>query len=232
MPRLFCCIALCTVALVGSIGGPVPLRSQDPAIPADRVFLDAVGSHDIVRLAELLNKRSPARIDALMEVAIEQEDPAAVRLLLRYGANPNSGIGGGTQTPLMAAARVGCSEVIDVLLKAGADPNGRAGFSTKVSFPLLEAVRGGHRRATNALLAAKADPNARSGFGHNGLPLEKVGLGTTPLMEAAALGDPIIVELLISHGADPSLLDDIGRRAIDWLEESKRSVEEIRRMLR
>ncbi|HLY58849.1 MAG TPA: ankyrin repeat domain-containing protein, partial [Stellaceae bacterium] len=39
--------------------------------------------------------------------------------------------------------------------------------------------------------------------------------GFTPLMSAAARGDREIAELLLDHGADPYLVDEMGLSAID-----------------
>jgi hypothetical protein len=224
------------VTLTATLAAPQSalVSSQVSQVPAFDELRLAVVDHDAVRLARLLERGRPEAFSmgALVQIAIERDDVAAVRLLLTHGADPNFGLNGVPETPLITAARVGCWEIIDVLLQAGADPNGRAGLGNKVWFPLYYAVLNRHYRATTLLLSAKANANARLGVdsGGRGRYL-KPGEGQTPLMVAAGQCDAQMVESLLNHGADPTLTDENGRRAIDWLRECQDPVERIKTLL-
>ena len=92
------------------------------------------------------------------------------------------------------------TEVADLLLARGADPNAAGPEGT----PALYFAAGlrDHARVT-ALLAAGADPDGRG----------SVGAHCTALMEAAKLGDLELVETLLAAGADPMLEGDGGQTA-------------------
>ena len=109
--------------------------------------------------------------------------------------------------PLAAAATYGCGVVVDELLQANAEVNGKD--STDGSTALLLGTARGHVHVVEKLLRAGADPNLRS----DGL--------TTPLMAAAkgpgasdqSLEDvpasPELVQMLIDAGADLDAQDDM-----------------------
>jgi ankyrin repeat protein len=59
-----------------------------------------------------------------LQVAIENAAAEVVRILLLKGANPNTARESG-ETPLMAAARMGQTEIVKLLLTHHADPNAR-----------------------------------------------------------------------------------------------------------
>jgi ankyrin repeat protein len=60
-------------------------------------------------------------------------------------------------TPLLTAAAAGCSEIVELLIKKGADVNASAGGGVT---PLHVAADHGDERMVDCLLAAGADPNA------------------------------------------------------------------------
>src|SRR5439155_3921146 len=68
------------------------------------------------------NSRSPEGETALMTAA-RTGNPAAVRLLLARGADPNAREGWLGQTALMWAAAENHPAMVELLLGAGADPN-------------------------------------------------------------------------------------------------------------
>jgi ankyrin repeat protein len=113
-----------------------------------------------------------------------------VRFLLRLGAKPNQRLTWGAVdwTPLSLALSERDADVVGVLLDNGADPNARWCSS------LLDLKPDGW----------KADPACTR---ENGM---------TPLMLAASLGDVPDIELLVKHGADPTLKDWNGRTAQDY----------------
>lgn len=115
-------------------------------------------------------------------------DVEAVRSLLRDGADVNAAQGDG-MTALHWAARRGQSELVEVLLYAGAklDAGTRIGRYT----PLHIAAREGRTSVVRVLLEAGADPGVVT-----------TNSGATPLHLAARSGDQEIVKLLIDQGAE------------------------------
>ncbi|MEW6322660.1 MAG: ankyrin repeat domain-containing protein [Acidobacteriota bacterium] len=118
--------------------------------------------------------------------AVMQGDAAAVRAMLKDGADVNAAQGDG-MTALHWAAKRGDAELTRMLLYAGANVKSttRLGAFT----PLILAAEGGHADVIAALLAAGADPNAAT------------TTGTTPLMLSAAAGNARAVTMLIENGA-------------------------------
>lgn len=70
--------------------------------------------------------------------------------------------------------------------------------------PLMAACAAGNLNTARLLLESGANINAQS-------PLN----GTTALIEAASLGDPKIVALLLDKGADPQLKNKNNQTALD-----------------
>jgi uncharacterized protein len=148
-------------------------------------------------------------------------DVAAVRALLRGGADVNAAEGDG-MTALHWAAEHGDQELAKVLLEAGA--NARAETRIGRHTPLHVAAKGGHDRVVRLLVDAKADVSALTTTGAAPLHFaaasgsrEAVTMlldagadvnvrepqwGQTPLMFAAAAGRTEVVTALLARGAD------------------------------
>ena len=129
--------------------------------------------------------------------AIRRADIAILRSLLRRGTPPDVRDGEGT-TPLMYASLHGSAEMVELLLKHGADP--RAANKRGVT-SLLWGAR--DAKKVRLLISHEADPNART------------ELGNTPLMVAA--GSPsgsAAVEQLLTHGADITTRNKRGLTAL------------------
>lgn len=108
--------------------------------------------------------------------------------------------------PLSLAVDTYALEAVEVLLAAGADPDGleyylEFGGSVWAGPPLLTLPS---RAIARALLRAGADPNYADP--HTGL---------TALMSAAASNDPGLVRLLLQYGADPDMRSFDGQTAAD-----------------
>jgi len=106
-------------------------------------------------------------------------------------------------TGLQLAAFFGQPDVVELLLKRGAEVEAVSRNPNIVVQALHSAAAGGHARSVELLLAAGADANARQEGGF------------TPLMSAAQNGDAESLELLLGNGADPTLKDDAGKTAAD-----------------
>ena len=170
-------LAICLVAPVPALGGfaVVELAAGESA---------AVGapSSPVAEMAVRANPDSP------VADAAQRGDLAAVRLLLRDGADVNAAQGDG-MTALHWAAERGSRELAEVLLYAGArvDAGTRIGHYT----PLHLAARAAHGQVVTLLLDAGADPEART-----------TNSGASALHLAAGAGDPSVIAGLVKAGAD------------------------------
>jgi uncharacterized protein len=179
-------------------------HARDP----DAELLDAVREGDTARVAELLqggadpdaaSVRTPHAGKTALMWAAEQQDPALVDLLLRYGAdasasNPNGG------SALMYAAVQGNYAVVERLLAHGADVNGTArnGWSA-----LMLAGAKSHLDVVRLLIGHGADVDATDVH------------GWTPLMRAVEAEDEGLVALLLRKGADAGVRAPAGIDAGD-----------------
>ena len=99
------------------------------------------------------------------------------------------------RTPLVQAARYADTELVITLVTNGVDPNVKEHHLERTALHFMAGR--GENEAVRVLLENGADPNARTG-----------GRWQTPLHWAfRSYGDATSVELLLKHGADPSLLD-------------------------
>ena len=156
-----------------------------------------------------------------------------VRVLLDAGADVDCRTTWGA-TPLQWAARQGGEDVVQLLLERGADPRA-AGDDGATAF--FAAMDSGHLPAARLLLDAGADVDVRSPDVHrtplhlaalrgqaeaaallldNGAEVDAVDeYGMTPVQCAARYGNPEVVEILGTHGADTSGLEvSAGRPAL------------------
>jgi ankyrin repeat protein len=107
--------------------------------------------------------------DSVMTLSVLRRDPEAIKLALAFGGNPNlrrsikrgpSWVSG--YTPLFVAVGHNRPEHARILIKAGADMNGR---TFDGSTALIEAARLGSFEMMYVLLEAGADPRARNNKG-------------------------------------------------------------------
>ena len=120
-----------------------------------------------------------------------QRDPQAIH---RTGAN--------NMLPIQLAADNGHSEVIKLLLQAGADVN--APHEKVQATPLQYAAAAGRLDAVRVLLAAHAKVDAVD------------NQGRTPLMWAASKGQVPVIQELLQHGADANLKAHNGWTALKY----------------
>jgi ankyrin repeat protein len=112
-------------------------------------------------------------------------------------------------TPLGFAVFFGQPEIVNALLKAGANVNAPSRESMKVT-PLASAAAAKQNEIAHLLIAHGANVNARAASGH------------IPLHEAAANGNLELVKLLIECGADINAKTDDGKTPLDLAIEYKR----------
>lgn len=104
--------------------------------------------------------------------------------------------------PLVCAAKYGDLELVETLVKLGADVNSR---DLDLSTPLMEAVLTQKQDIVGYLCKNKADINAQN------------NLGETPLMVACNGGSIKIINGLIESGADIKLTDNNGKNALSYI---------------
>jgi len=109
-------------------------------------------------------------------------------------------------TPVALAAFFGQPAAVKALIAAGADVNAAAKNPLKVA-ALHAAVAGGKLEIVKAVLDAGADANAQQQAGFRAMH------------EAGIKANRALAELLLKHGADPTLPSDDGKNAIDLARE-------------
>lgn len=123
--------------------------------------------------------------------------PAKVDLLIARGANVNARAESGVDVLTIASRYHGNGEVIRALLKARVAAKPAKGVTVKNDMtPLFNAVACGDRFTAKLLIDAGADVEAMTHV-----------LGTirqTPLVAATLRNDALMVELLLSHRANPN----------------------------
>lgn len=136
---------------------------------------------------------------ALIEAA-KRGDREAAEDSLRRGADANAVIE--NWTPLFWAAQEGHTEIVDVLLDAGANVN----FADPGDFtPLKQAIGESHTDTAEHLLLRGADISHRC----------QSDDGCTVLHTAAAYGRLHCIRLLLRYGADPHARNDDGQTPYD-----------------
>jgi hypothetical protein len=149
---------------------------------------------DIKALAE---RQPPFHRDWAKSVTLDVANPPLVPVErdIPVDVHANSRQG---KTPLLDAVRRHRLDVIDALLRAGAEVNAGDGYGTT---PLMMAAGNGDLPALDRLIEAGAAVNAQD------------YQGTTALMFAAGVGEKEAVKRLLAAGADASLRDSENRTA-------------------
>lgn len=232
------CIELATRLL--DQGASVEARDRLGARPLSR----AARSGHLEMVDLLLQRGAPIDARDLagataLYVAAERGQTAVVQRLIDKGADAELKGRSGT-SPLAAAAFAGRNQVVSMLLAHGAD--GRAADDTGKP-PIVYAAASGSLDIVRQLLTQHIDVNARYAneltllmwaSGPDETVAEAQALqvvswlidagariedrddrGRTALMIAAEGNHAEIVQLLLKHGADPSLRDKAGKRAAD-----------------
>jgi len=160
--------------------------------------------------AQLLAWAPPQEGATPQAQAILARQAPVVKLLLANKAEVNfeceayyfQGIKEYRGSPLHFAVLVNTPEIVELLLKSGANPNGQA--SGPGLTPLWAAVVGGQKENTELLLAHQAEPNIADKDGR------------TPLHHAALQGSKELVKLLLAHNAEVNRQDQSGRTPLSY----------------
>jgi hypothetical protein len=139
-----------------------------------------------------------------LQQAIEADAPARLRPLIEAGVSVDQKIGDGHRTTLLGLAiEKNAVNVAKSLIGAGAK------LDKGPSKPLVYATLWNRKEIAQLLLEAGADPNATVSNPDEGVR------GETALMYAIDLPEKIgMVELLLKHGANPSLTNSKGETAL------------------
>jgi ankyrin repeat protein len=154
---------------------------------------DAAMSRNMSAVRSLLQQKADVNVPqrdgtTALHWAVRLDDVPLAELLVRSGARVTATNRFGV-TPLSLACINANAAMIDVLLKAGADPN--APLSELGETPLMMAAKTGNVEAVTVLLRHGAGVNSR-----------ETSRGHTALIWAATEGHSAVVKLLIDNGAD------------------------------
>jgi ankyrin repeat protein len=199
---------------------PPPISSVQPAeAPSQAKAVEPPPKTKTKNLAEAVTVGNVNDVKIFL-----QRDPEAIH---RPGAND--------MLPIQLAADYGHSEVIQLLLQAGADVN--APHVKVQATPLQYAAEAGHLDAVRTLLAANAKVDAVDSQGRtplmwaisngqvpviqellqHGAKVDGVNSqGLTPLMLAASKGQVPVIQELLQHGANANLRTPTGWTALKY----------------
>jgi len=207
-------------------------------------FLKAceTGDVDCVRsYVETSDHRAYLQDDSALNTAVCYDHPDILSILLEAGTDPN--IQGGHVPALHVAAANDNVEAAKILISHGAKIDVRDTVNNDTA--LLYGIRDGKFSVAELLLEAGADPNLtdQRGFApvHIAVARNDANIvqrlldygatinsrtrsdGKTPLMIAAAAGFKEMVEMLLSRGADPSIVDSAGKSPLERAAECHRA---------
>jgi ankyrin repeat protein len=205
-------------------------RTNDPAD-----LIRAIDIGDVTELGRLLKagadpNASPTEWTPLVH-AIRARNRTAVTLLVKAGADLNRG----DVTALAAAAATDDPALVDLLVAAGADPNGRFGPSHGWT-PLMWAALWDSPFGMSALASHGARLNDWNLYPEekykNGPPVGSAQRGRTALMVAASRGHLRSVYRLLELGADPTLRNEDGDTALSMTREYRSPIIKVREILK
>lgn len=197
-------------------------------IDLEEIILSAVESRQKDPLQYLLKRGYRVRncYESLF-IAIKEDDPSTLQLLLELGCDPNSTNDLG-MTPLHQTFIYDRLNLAEMLLENGANPNIKDVF---MKTPLHQATFHGKIDFIKLLLKYGADPNLKDNnenvplfyaVANKRLDIAKILLeygadpnvenlyGISPFIHSLYGSDRAMVDLLLAYGADPDRLDRYG----------------------
>lgn len=221
----------CDVEQVGPVGYMAMLSFNAGRLGLPR---DLPGTGEVVRL--LLRAGAPVEgypgdKEPPLVTAASYGDAAVARALIDAGADVNArsapdsgGVPGGTA--LRHAAVFGMTDVVDVLIEAGAEIESvemAAAAGDVSAWPLERASMQSRIRAL-VMAADHQRLQVIDQLVEAGTPVNEPDAewGRHPLRTAAQHGRPHSVRRLLRHGADPGLRDEHGLTALDLCQPGKR----------
>ncbi|KAL7624786.1 hypothetical protein AAE478_006358 [Parahypoxylon ruwenzoriense] len=172
------------------------------------------------RILEVLLSRGadPKKAPGIMELATSINNIDSVRVLLKAGVDPNAKKDG-IYTPLCSAIRDNHTDIFELLLANGADPN-----VPSAEYPTFKCVTHYRTQYLAPLVAAGADLNSPKGILETAVQCKNIEAlywlldtgkvspndkapktGATPLTTAIRENRADLVDLLLSRGADPNI---------------------------
>lgn len=139
-----------------------------------------------------------------LSMALAAESLKAAEVLMNWPKTDVNTLNSKGESPLMLAAFKGQKDIVERLIKKGADVN-KTGWT-----PLHYAASSGQLAIISLLLEYHAYIDAESPN------------GTTPLMMAAMYGTGEAVDLLVTEGADAQLKNQQGMTALQFAETGER----------
>lgn len=193
-------------------------HGANPNLPGPKHMLwPAAG---LPRILEVLLHRGadPKKAPGIMELATSINHIESVRVLLKAGVDPNSKKDG-IYTPLCSSIRDNRTDIFELLLANGADPN-----LPSAEYPTFKCVTHYRTQYLAPLVAAGADLHSPKGILETAVQCKNVEAlywlldtgrvspndktpktGATPLTTAIKENRADLVDLLLSRGADPNV---------------------------
>jgi ankyrin repeat protein len=159
-----------------------------------RTAFEAALENNHVEVADYLKKQGADWVMLTLLYGCQRGDLAEVKKAIAAGARVDRGYGAFKETPLMRAAGNGRIEVVEFLLKQGANPRVRVEGRTALWHA---AASGRSGEVIDALVEAGGDVNEQCD-------------GVTPLMAAATFAPLPVVRRLVELGADIAAIDGTG----------------------
>jgi len=138
----------------------------------------------------------------MLHIAASHRRTKLAEWLITWGASVVATTADRGATPLHLAARRGAQDIVELLLRKGADPDRQMSAVAYKASPLYLAAQGGHVEVARLLIAKGANINSR------------LTLGNTAFFAAAEANSADMVRILKELGGEPNFRDIHGGSAL------------------